>query len=133
MDREFPLVMDTLTISNLFPRAQRLVVDECALEFALAYCFARSHKKPLHRTLVDKSDPLGFDLVSKRQSVLERIVPYSIDPDMLWDWDFDRDGRMVRVPSRVHLEWLCWGYTPDYRGILECGNREFGDRLSAVL
>lgn len=133
MSRDFPLVTDTLMISNLFSRAQRLVVDEEAIRFALEYCMASSHKKPFHRVLVDKSNPFGYDLLSQRQKVLERIVPYSIDHEMLWDWEFDTDGRSVRVPSRVHLEWLCWGYTPDSYGIWECGNREFGERLNAVL
>jgi hypothetical protein len=131
--RQFPLVTDLLAISNLFPRAQRLVVDEEAIQFALLYLMTRSHKKPLHRILVDKSNPFGYDLLSQRQKVLERIVPYSIDHEMLWDWEYDGDGKLIRVPSRVHLEWLCWGYTPDYYGISECSNREFGDRLSAVL
>ena len=130
--RRFPLLSDSILLSNLYPRAQRLVVSAEALQFALAYSFATAHKKALHRVAVDKINPLGQDLLSQRQKALERIVPINFDDHDLWDWERDYEGKRVRVPSRLHLEWLCWGYTPDEKGIWECGNREFGDRLSAV-
>ena len=130
--QQFPLLSDSILLSNLYPRAQRLVVSAEALQFALAYSFATAHKKLLHRVAVDKINPLGQDLLSQRQKALERIVPINFDHHDLWDWERDYEGKRVRVPSRLHLEWLCWGYTPDEKGIWECGNREFGDRLSAV-
>jgi hypothetical protein len=120
-------------LSDLYPRAQRLVVSDEALQFALKYGSAASQKKPLHRIAVDKLNPFGHDLLSQRQRALERIVPEDIQSVELWDWELGRDGRMVKIPSRVHLEWLCWGYTPDERGIQECGARELADRLSCVL
>jgi hypothetical protein len=131
--RRFPLLADTLLITNLYPRAQRLVLSEEALEYALAFAMASSHKKALHRIAIDKSNPLGLDLLGQRQKALERIVPRRIVTEDLWDWEYDHNAKMVKVPTRVHLEWLCWGYTPDERGIWECGNREFGDRLGSVL
>jgi hypothetical protein len=131
--RRFPPLSDIILLTNLYLRAQRLVISEEALQFALSYSLAKSHKKPLHRVAVDKSNQLGLDLLSQRQRALERLVPENIRKRDLWDWEYDTDGKMVKVPSRIHLEWLCWGYTPDDQGIWECGNREFGDRLSAVL
>ena len=103
-----------------------------ALQFALSYSFATSHKKQLHRAVVDKSNPLGLDLLAQRQRALDRMVPQNIDIADLWEIEYDRERGRVKVPTRVHLEWLCWGYTPDPEGIYECGNREFGDRLSLV-
>ena len=89
-------------------------------------------KTPLHRIAAEKSKPLGPDLLSLRQRALEHIVPVNMDDVELWDWEYGADRRMVKVPTRLHLEWLCWGYTPDIPGIWECGNREFGDALSVM-
>jgi hypothetical protein len=130
--RRFALLPTTTLITNLYPRAQRLVVSQEALEFALSYSIAMQHKTPLHRVAVEKSHPLGLDLLSQRQRALERLVPEDLDDVEIWDWECDADRKMVRVPNRVHLEWLCWGYTPDVPGMWECGNREFGDMLSVM-
>lgn len=131
--RRFPLLRNTTFLADLYPRAQLLVVSDEALQFALVYSVAMSHKKSLHKIAVDKTHQLGHDLLSQRQRALEQIVPENLKAVELWDWECDRMGRLVRVPSRIHLEWLCWGYTPDEKGIWECGNRELGDRLSCVL
>jgi hypothetical protein len=131
--RRFPLLQEPMYLADLYPRAQRLVVSDEALEFALAFSSAMTQKKPLHRIAVDKSQPLGQDLLSQRQRALAKIVPEDMSFVELWDWEYTREGRMVRVPSRVHLEWLCWGYTPDERGIQECGARELVDKLNGVL
>lgn len=131
--RRFPLLRNPTVLADLYPRAQRLVVSDEALQFALVYSVATSHKKPLHKIAVDKTHQLGPDLLSQRQRTLDRIVPDNFKAVELWDWECDRMGRLVQVPSRIHLEWLCWGYTPDEKGIWECGNRELGERLSAVL
>lgn len=131
--RRFPLIRDPVFLADLYPRAQRLVVSDEALQFALTYSIAASQKKPLHRIAVDKSHSLGQDLLSQRQRVLERIVPENLRSVELWDYEYGKEGRPYRVPSRVHLEWLCWGYTPDERGIQECGARELAERLSCVL
>ena len=131
--RRFPLLPDTIFLANLYPRAQRHVISEEALQYALAYCLSTTNKKPLHHILVDKSNPLGPDLVSQRQKALEKLVPRRLDDVELYDWDCDCQGRLMKVPSRVHLEWLCWGYTPDEKGVWECANNELEDRLSCVL
>lgn len=131
--RRFPLIRNPMLLADLYPRAQRLVTSDEALQFALSYNIAASTKKPLHHIAVDKSNELGRDLLSQRQKALENIVSKDISTVELWDWDYDSQGKLMKVPSRVHLEWLCWGYTPDERGILECGHRELSDRLSGVL
>jgi hypothetical protein len=127
------LLVDSIFLANLYPRAQRHVVSEEALHYALAYCLATSNKKPLHHVLSNKSDPLGYDLLSQRQRALEKIVPRKLHEVELYEWDYDSRGRMMKVPSRVHLEWLCWGYTPDENGVWECANSELGERLNGVL
>jgi hypothetical protein len=131
--RRFPHLSDPLFLTDLYSRAKRLVLSDEALEFALAYSLATTHKKPLHHILADKSVPLGPDLLSQRQKALEKIVPKDIESVELWDWDWDSQGMLMRVPSRIHLEWVCWGYTPDEFGICQCASREFGERLSGVL
>jgi hypothetical protein len=131
--RRFALIKNPLLLADLYPRAQRLVVSDEALQFALSYNTAASNKKPLYHIAVDKSNELGRDLQSQRQKALETLVPRDISTVELWDWDYDVQGNLVKFPSRIHLEWLCWGYTPDERGVLECGHRELSDRLSAVL
>jgi len=131
--RRFPLLKDYTFLTDLFGRAQNMVVSQEALQFALSFAYATSHKKPLHRILLDKSNPFGMDLLSQRQRALEKIVPEDIEDVELYDWEYSRDGKVSRVPSRIHLEWLCWGYTPDENGIWECAHRELGDRLSPFL
>ena len=131
--RRFPLLRDPTALADLYARAQRLVVSEEALRFALVYVVATSHKTPLYKIAVDKTHQFGPDLLSQRQRALERIVPENLKAVELWDWECDKMGRLVKVPSRIHLEWLCWGYTPDEKGIWESGNRELADRLSFVL
>lgn len=130
--RRFPILRNPTPLADLYPRAQRLVVSDQALQFALLYSSAYCHNQPLHRIAVDKTHQLGQDLLSLRQHALEKIVPFDSSED-LWDWEHDRDGRLVRVPSRLHLEWLCWGYTPDEKGVLECAARDLGNRLDCVL
>ena len=132
-ERRYPLLRDSILLANLYSRAQRHVISEEALQYGLAYCLAARSRKPLHHILVDKTNPLGLDLLSQRQKALEKLVPGQIDDVELYNWDCDTQGRLMKVPSRVHLEWLCWGYTPDERGIWECANNELGDRLSGVL
>jgi hypothetical protein len=132
-NRRFPILSDPIFLTNLFPRAKRLVISEEALQFALSYTLAISNKKQLHKIACDKSNQLGPDLLSQRQKALEKLVPEEICEEDLYDWEYDWEGKLVRVPSRVHLEWVCWGYTPDEMGIWECGHREFSERLSAVL
>jgi hypothetical protein len=131
--RRFPLIKNPIMLADLYPRARRLVISDEALQFALSYNIAASNKRPLHHIAVDKSNELGRDLLSQRQKALEWLVPKDISTVELWEWDYDRQGNLVNFPSRVHLEWLCWGYTPDERGVLECGHRELSDRLSVVL
>jgi hypothetical protein len=131
--RRFPLLPDTIFLANLYPRAQQHVISDEALQYALAYCLANTKKRPLHHILVDKSNPLGPDLLSQRQKALEKLVPRRFDDVDLYEWDCDYQGRLMKVPSRVHLEWLCWGYTPDEKGIWECANNELEDKLSGVL
>lgn len=131
--RRFALLRDTIFLANLYPRAQRLVVSEEALQFALSYTHASSHKKAFHHVAVDKSNEFGQDLLSQRQRALEKIVPLNTRNTQLYEWERDREGNITKVPSRLHLEWLCWGYTPDERGVWECGMKDLGDRLSGVL
>jgi len=131
--RRFPILRNPTPLADLYPRAQRLVVSDQALKFALSYSSAYSQKTPLHRIAVDKSHQLGPDLLSLRQRTLEKIVPEALGDMDLWDWEHDREGRLVRVPSRLHLEWLCWAYTPDERGVLECAARDMANRLDCVL
>lgn len=51
------------------------------------------------------------DLARKRQLRLERIPRKQLRPENsdFW-WSEDTDG--CRIPSRDHLEWIYWGYTP---------------------
>jgi hypothetical protein len=130
--RRFALLPTITILTNLYPRAQQLVLSQEALQFALSYSLALQHKTPLHRVAVEKAHPLGADLLSQRQRALERLVPEDLDSLELYDWELDANKRRVKVPSRIHLEMLCWGYTPDVPGMWECGNREFGDRLSVL-
>ena len=99
--RRFPLLPDTIFLANLYPRAQRHVISDEALEYALAYCLANTNKKPLHHILVDKSNPFGLDLLSQRQKALEKLVPRRLDDVELYEWDCDYQGRLMKVPSRV--------------------------------
>jgi hypothetical protein len=132
--RHFPLLTDPVFLANLYHRAKRVVLSTDALEFALKYSSASTQKKPLYLISVDKMNPnLGPDLLSRRQRALENLVPRDPESVELWEWDFDIRGDMIKIPSRLHLEWLCWGYTPDQFGIWECSHREFGDRLNGVL
>ena len=132
--RRFPLLRDPIVLADLYPRAQRHVVSDEALQFALLFSITALRKKSLHLILANKTHELGPHLLALRQKALERIVPESLKQVELWDWEFSTgEGRMVKVPSRIHLEWLCWGYTPDERGVWECGNRELADRLNFVL
>jgi hypothetical protein len=52
------------------------------------------------------------DMARKRQLFLERI-PRKIlhDDNREARWDEDVEGE--RIPTRDHIEWICWGYTPD--------------------
>jgi hypothetical protein len=52
------------------------------------------------------------DMARKRQLALERIPRKMIHPENehLW-WDDDNEGN--KIPSREHVEWICWGFTPD--------------------
>jgi hypothetical protein len=52
------------------------------------------------------------DMARKRQLVLERIPRKKIHPENshYW-WTEAADGEII--PSRDHVEWICWGYTPD--------------------
>lgn len=51
------------------------------------------------------------DMARKRQLVLERIPRKKLHPENshIW-WDEDAEGN--RIPSRDHVEWICWGFTP---------------------
>jgi hypothetical protein len=131
--RRFQILRNPTPLADLYPRAQRLVLSDEALQFALSYSAAYSRKQPLHSIAVDKSHQLGPDLLSLRQRTLDKIVPDSLEMVDLWDYEHDREGRLVKVPSRVHLEWLCWAYTPDETGVLECAARDLGSRLDCVL
>jgi hypothetical protein len=83
---------------------------------------------------VDKTNPLGRDLLSYRQKALEILVPEILDEEALYEWEVDSwKGGLVKVPSRLHLELVCWGYTPDEMGIWECGHRDFSERFSGVI
>ena len=61
------------------------------------------------------------------------LVPEHISDKDLYDFEYDEWGNLIRVPSRLHLEMVCWGYTPDEMGIWECGHREFSERFNGVL
>jgi hypothetical protein len=52
------------------------------------------------------------DMARKRQLVLQKIPRKRLHPENshLW-WDEDDHGN--KMPSREHVEWICWGFTPD--------------------
>jgi len=105
---EFTLIQDITHLADLYPHAKRYVPSDEALEYASLLIRAIESKKPLHREVPSKKY-LEPDLLARRQAVLEKIVPKVLESVELWECD--KKGE-VKVPSRIHLEWLCYGYTP---------------------
>jgi hypothetical protein len=73
-----------------------------------------------------------FSNCSQRQMMLEKIVPEHLEDVKLWDWK-TIDGQLFEVPSELHLEWICWGYSPDPDKTGECANGILPGKLVGFL
>ena len=88
--------------------ADRLHLPSDSKKFRKLYWDCHGRQLDLTKIMFDETS----DMARKRQMVLERIPRKKIHPENAnaW-WDEDSDGLIV--PSRDHVEWICWGYTPD--------------------
>ena len=109
--------------------AQRIGVDPTALDFGILYAQAISRKLPLHNVVSDKKNPFGPDLLAQRQKALEQLVPEKVEDAQLWVWEYI-NGKYIRGPSKMHLELIFYGYSPNPTGIVERAWRELGNNLS---
>ena len=119
-------------LADLYPCAKKFVVSDKALGYALLLTNALKRKRPLHREVPNKKyfEP---DLLAQRQAALEKIVPEDPTSVELWEWELDQESGKVKWPSRIHLEWLCYGYTPDEDEISDCTQRACRIKLKGIL
>jgi hypothetical protein len=129
--RQFALLQNIIDLADLYPRARRLVLSKDALEYALLFSEPTKRKKVLRQVVHDKNY-LGPDLLARRQTALDEIVPEDLNGVELWDWEYDIEMQRVDVPSQIHLERLCWGYTSDPAGIAACAVREYKDKMNNI-
>lgn len=69
----------------------------------------------MHGRLLDLSRAMfdeKTDMARKRQLVLERIPRKRLHPENSYLW-WDEDDQGNKIPSPDHVEWICWGFTPD--------------------
>jgi hypothetical protein len=87
--------------------AERLKLPHESQKFRKVYWDMHGKQLDLSRVMFDETT----DMARKRQLRLERIPKKQLRQEYshLW-WDEDVDG--LRIPSRDHLEWICWGFTP---------------------
>ena len=88
--------------------ATRFRISAEAQKFRQLYWDTHGRNLDLSRVMYDNTT----DMARKRQLVLERIPRKKLHPENshLW-WDEDENGNLT--PSRDHVEWICWGFTPD--------------------
>ena len=92
--------------------ADRLKLPADCQKFRKMYWDSHGRHLDLSRLMFDEV----HDMARKRQLALERIPRKKIHPENahLW-WVENVDGDII--PSRDHVEWICWGYSPDVDGV----------------
>jgi hypothetical protein len=92
--------------------ADRLKLSTESQKFRKMYWDMHGWHLDLTRVMFDETS----DMARKRQLRLEKIPRKLIHLENahLW-WTEDADG--MRIPSRDHIEWICWGFTPDEREV----------------
>ena len=111
LEREFPKCPEEFGFV-LRHLAERLKLSPETQRFRKMYWDSHGRHLDLSRLMFDETT----DMARKRQIHLERTPRKKLHPDNeeLW-WDEDVEGETI--PSRDHVEWICWGYTPDIEGI----------------
>ena len=107
LEREFPKCPEEFGFV-LRHYADRLKLPTECQKFRKMYWDCHGRHLDLSRMMFDETT----DMARKRQLVLERIPRKKLHPEnvQFW-WTEDFEGNII--PSRDHLEWICWGYTPD--------------------
>src|SRR5436190_13982546 len=77
--RQFPLPQDAILLTDFYPLACERGVSKKGREFALLYYKAIKKKMSLHKVAFKESDQLDSDLLSRRQAMLDQIVPQDLD------------------------------------------------------
>jgi len=88
--------------------AERLKLTPESQKFRKMYWELHGRHLDMTRVMFDDTT----DMARKRQLALERIPHKVLHPENAdaW-WGEDVHGNII--PSREHVEWICWGYTPD--------------------
>lgn len=88
--------------------AEKLKLPADCQKFRKLYWDMHGRHLDLTRIMFDET----YDMARKRQLALEKISRKVIHPENshYW-WDEDETGQLV--PSKEHVEWICWGYSPD--------------------
>jgi hypothetical protein len=88
--------------------ATRLKISADCQKFRKMYWDTHGRQLDLSKIMFDDTSDMG----RRRQLILERIPRKKIHPENshYW-WSEDVDGNII--PSSDHVEWICWGFTPD--------------------
>jgi hypothetical protein len=116
MERTFPKCPEEFGFV-LRHYAERLKLPPETQKFRKMYWELHGRHLDMTRIMFDDT----YDMARKRQLALERIPRKVLHPENFegW-WGEDVDGNII--PSPQHVEWICWGYTPDLEEISRiCG------------
>ena len=117
LEREFPKCPEEFGFV-LRHIAIRLNLPPDSQKFRKMYWDIHGRHLDLTRVMFDDET----DMARKRQIVLERIPRKKLHPESsnCW-WDEDAEGNLI--PSRDHIEWICWGFTPDVEQVSDICKR----------